>query len=306
MLADYTKLVLGCYAQKRAANILSSRLISPTPAKLRDECVALFAAGIKRKDQAALNTFFEGKAGEDVDLKAMEKYDRDKFKPLWKFITGRINDTDIKNIELLAWLIDFEPRPFVYGKRYDADSTILVDNAIEETRENDEKELVMMEPKSLAGIEKQTEGSQAIKPVVNNNRFRLITRPFIIIAILILVIGVIYWLKKDDEQAMNPFSTMPVEGCMYWAGDHYELTACNEKHGNALVIALDTFALRHLKKINRPDTITLNAIGSVWYIRTSGSIEYFTAPGAYPSDLKKHLKPLTEYIFKHHLEQGVQ
>lgn len=42
---------------------------------------------------------------------AVKKCDTDKFKSLWNFLQKGIKTRE-KNIELLAWLVDFQPRPF--------------------------------------------------------------------------------------------------------------------------------------------------------------------------------------------------
>jgi hypothetical protein len=83
---------------------------------------------------------------------------------------------------------------------------------------------------------------------------------------------------------------------MYWAGDHYEQVSCNQKLGDTMVIALDTFKLRHFKKITRPDTITGYSLGRVWYIKMDGRVEFYTADGHHPIQQQRRLKPLSDYI----------
>ena len=93
---------------------------------------------------------------------------------------------------------------------------------------------------------------------------------------------------------------------MYWIGNEYKRVSCSEKHGDTLIVALDTFRLQHFKKINDPDTITANAIGSVWYIKVNGKMECFTAGGDYPLDPNRKVKPITLYMIKTHIRQNVK
>ncbi len=51
----------------------------------------------------------------------IQRCDTDKFRPLVNYLRGRSESTDEKNIELLAWLIDFPGRPWELGKTYSDD-----------------------------------------------------------------------------------------------------------------------------------------------------------------------------------------
>jgi hypothetical protein len=83
--------------------------------------------------------------------------------------------------------------------------------------------------------------------------------------------------------------------CMYWAGDHYQMSSCDIKLGDTGMIAFDEQKAR-LKRINRPDTISYKAIGRVWYVKIDKGIEYYTAGGFHPIEYKKKLKPITVYM----------
>ena len=114
------------------------------------------------------------------------------FRPVVNFMLRKTKKPDEKVIELLAWLINFEPRPFNYGKKYIPDDTVWIDDDVEEMQEEEEKEPDISKPQSFTNIEKQPEGSEITKPVVNNNPFHLIRRNHIMImAILILTGGAI-------------------------------------------------------------------------------------------------------------------
>jgi hypothetical protein len=300
MFVDYTKLVLRSYEEKKAGNKLSPRLIHPTPAKLKEECEAVFSARYERKDQRTLNVFFgEGREGE-AGLKAIRRCGTDKFKPLANFLIKKTQATEDKNIELLAWLIDFDKRPYEYGKRYDAESGVCENAAVEKIEEAFEEPIVNPD---LSREDKHSPPHAVLSQTPpKKNHFK---RHVIITAITILIaaVGIVYWVQLNKSQAGSSLSFITAQACMCWAGDHYEQVSCS-KHGDTLVVALDTFKLRHLKKINLPDTITQNAIGAVWYIKVNGDIEFFTSGGYYPLDPTRKLKPVTSYIIKKYIQPG--
>ena len=117
---NYIKRVLEDYEKKKVLNVLSNALTYPTTAKLKRECVAVYTARYRRKyDGKALQEFFEiGEEDCDRVVSTINRIDNDDFKPLVNFLKGQTKKTDDKNIELLAWLIDFQPRPWQYGVDY--------------------------------------------------------------------------------------------------------------------------------------------------------------------------------------------
>lgn len=99
------------YQNKKKSGELSLNLKHPTAAKLRNECLLLFRKGLDRADYRTLRSFLGRPDNEEIYESAIRRFDPDKFKPLNNFLRKGTN-TDEKNIELLAWLIDFQPRPY--------------------------------------------------------------------------------------------------------------------------------------------------------------------------------------------------
>lgn len=302
MFIEYTKLVLNRYEEKRANGTLSQRLIRPTPAQLKEECITVCSKRYERRDQGTLNSFFGEGAEKEASLKAITRCGTDSFKPLVKFLRKETKSTEDKNIELLAWLIDFDERPFVYGKRYVVDNIKLDSgDASKETDKAAHEEEPMVQARFFSEPEKQPRNIISLQPSYKKRLSTKTKTGMIVIIILVLAGAVIYWLQKNKSEPLGLVTINAVEACMYWVGDHYEQTSCTQKHGDTQVVALDTFRLKHFKKITRPDTITLNAIGSVWYIRINGGREYFTANGYYPLDPNRKLNPITAYIINKHI-----
>lgn len=141
MLDDYKKAVISDYHQKKVKGLLSVNLSYPTPAKLRDECLLVLHSRPKENDEKLIRDFFNlGVISNDYGP-SIKRFDIDKLRPLLKFIKGQIEDTEPKNIELLAWLIDFEPRPYQYGVVYkDAEEPPTPGKAIYEIAKPDKQD----------------------------------------------------------------------------------------------------------------------------------------------------------------------
>ena len=112
---DYIKLVKAAYYKKQANNELSPLLARSTPANIRQECLNVYKERYDRKDEQVLRAFFgPAESGKQI-LQTIEKFETEKFKPLDNYLKGNTEKTDDKNLGLLAWLIDFQYRPFVFG-----------------------------------------------------------------------------------------------------------------------------------------------------------------------------------------------
>jgi len=332
MFADYTKLILADYEEKRAGNVLSIRLIHPSPAKLREESLAVRSRRYDRKkDEVALVGFFGN--GDDRELlQAIKRIDIDKFKPLINFLKNPAINTDQKNIELLAWLIDFEKRPFELGKKYNTEE---VETEIAETREvevrdseesgiemyaetpfqKDQQEGAVMEQRDpeTADVRRQTAPAEGLpmgtaRTVSPESRSRFKMRIAVIVVVVVALIGMgIYWFGKNKATPIPMgHSLRGSEACMYWTGDHYQQISCARKLGDTLVVALDVEKLRSFKKITRPDTISKKSKGAVWYVKINGRIEFYTSGGYHPVDPQLRLKPITDYIIRNHIHPDMK
>lgn len=309
MFADYTKRVLQVYEKKRAAGVLSPRLIHPTPAKLKEECMANCAGAYERKDERMFSVFFGQAGDENIRLKAVKRCGTDRFKPLVKFLRKETRDTDDKNIELLAWLISFEPRPYELGRNYDPETTM---TEMEQAEGGDEDGTVRPGQPVYSGATPGSAGTGKAEAERNEDKAAVLPGPAggpfkireVLIAVVLLgLAGIfIYRAGKDNGAARSLGRALPgQEACMYWAGDRYQRVSCSQKMEDVLVIALDTAKLRHFRKITRPDTITSNIKDRVWYVKINGAIEFYTSGGYHPLDRHLRLKPLTDYIIRKYI-----
>lgn len=135
-IEDYKQEVILAYKKRKDEGSLPLNLQYHTPANLRKECLAVFHKRYSKKDEETFKLLLdEERNSAEEYFKKIQITSADKFKPLDNFLKGNTGDTKVKNIELLAWLIDFQPRPHVYADMYE-----LV-NMDRESSDHQEKEL---------------------------------------------------------------------------------------------------------------------------------------------------------------------
>lgn len=295
MFIDYQKAVLQDYRKKKDSNTISQRLVHPTPANLKEACIAVCQERYDRKDELLLRDFFGKQDAPSAYLQAIKKYDTDKFKALLNFLNEKVKNPDPKNVELLAWLIDFEPRPFKLGRRYD-DLNMEQESIKEANGDPGEQEVQVQDGEEEEKAQEESEASRknkdedsisALTDTRQKTKFILIKQPAIMLTGVFILVGAISYLV---------FRPTGSERCMYWVGDHYEQVSCNHTFQNTLVIAYDSIKLTTFKRITRTDTITENSKGKVWYSKIDNNIEFFTSGGFHPVYIHRRLKPITEYI----------
>lgn len=316
MFADYSTLIFRYYEQKKAAKTLPMELVEPTPARLRDLCQMVCNETFDRKDETTLKKFFGNATNREVCLKAIERCDINKFKPLITYLGDSSVKTHTKNVELLAWLIDFQPRPFDYRMRYVVEETEIPTTNFQSNEIRDSKvELAVTvngaEPNKTVIPEKERvtqqgppvqTGETASQAISRRGRTMKTSKRIVALTTIIIVLVCIgfYALWRSSPKTSPPIPPGS-QGCMFWAEDHYQPVPCNMKLGDTLAIALDSEKLVHFRKITRPDTITDNARGSVWYVRYRGNYEFYTSDGYHPIDPQLRLRPITPFIIAKHV-----
>ncbi|AHF17072.1 hypothetical protein [Niabella soli] len=310
MFDDYTKLVLQDYETKKAAGLLPLNLSKPTPARLRDECLIAYKGRPQRKDENMLRDFF-GKADNDIGYwRIVKKCAIDRFRPLINFLKKPTIRTDEKNVELLAWLIDFEPRPFQLSSRYDLNDE--EKDMIDEKTGQPENDRIAEAQKGVLSPdepidEKDEEGEMPVflnpQPVLNEHKYPFKLSTALIIIVVLALSGLFIYQNIRKGELLNAMGTTlnRRDACMYWTGDHYQQIPCGQKVYGTMVIALDSEKLVHFKKITKPDTLSEADIRRVFYIKYGGKIEFYTGGGPHPVYTDRSLKPLTAYIYEKYI-----
>ncbi|MDY0905070.1 hypothetical protein [Pedobacter sp. CFBP9032] len=304
MFEDYQNAVLSAYRKKLADDQLP-HLNAISPALLRQECLNVFRERYNpKKDDVVLRTFF-GPERDKGYLKVIDEHPTDKFKALSVFFKGGIAKPDKKNLELLAWLIDFEDRPYQIKDAYHISTPIakIEETLIEENPPND-VEIKSVEEKINPSNE-EAEKKQEIRtiqtiaenhtPIKENNAFGFPKKYNKAVASFAVAVGILtasYVLFNENKQ------------CMYWNGERYVSIACDERLDNASVIAFNEETATNLKRILRPDTLTEHSVRKVWYNKVwTDSIDFYTDSGSVPTNSNKRLMPMTNYILNKYIIQ---
>ena len=272
MFDEYRASVLRTYKNKQAANTLEPNLMRPTPKKLREECLKLYETRYLKKDEKTIRAFFGSNLDKAEYKKTIGKFDLDKFKPLDNFLKGKTTDPEEKNIELLAWLIDYQPRPHEYGETYPV-------GTLAETP---------------TGGKTEIKDSASAAPATNGSLMK-----YIVLAIVVIIVGIggyFLFANRNKSEVQGNVQIKRNGKCMYWAGDHYMPGRCDLKHGDTPVVALDSEKLINFKKVTDTNSISENSVRKVWYVKIDKKLELFTDSGFHPIDTGIRLKPLTKYM----------
>lgn len=278
---DYTKAVLASYRRKRGNKTLPLGMLQLTRRGLRAACHEVCRDRYNRTDEPILKAFFGVGYDHTACMQAIAGYDVDKFRPLVNFLKEETTNPDDKVVELVAWLVEFQPRPYDpkidYGK---------LQAGASDTPQGPQGDIIN-EPPSATKLDV--------------GKIRKDKRVIWAIAITVLLALTIYMtIYGSGFNRKAPVVYIGHQGCMYWNEDHYEAISCRQ-HGDTLVVALDSNKLIHFRKITRPDTITANAIGTIWYARYRKDYDFFTGDGLHPLDPNLRLRPITEYIIRNHI-----
>ena len=302
---DYIKLVIDTYNKKRANNELSPLLAQSTPANIRRECLNVYQERYQKKDEQVLRAFFGPTEHGRQFLQAIREFETDKFRPLDNYLKGSTEKTDDRNLELLAWLINFKHRPYVFGVDVilSEDELLTIDRYGKETEEN---EAIKEEERSGTKVEEEktylNKENSLPTPSINKGQGNKLKKRFALFLIGATCLGGIYFIWKQERNRQIAFGNANT-GCMYWKDDHYEAMPCNEERKGLLKLAMDTEKVKSFKRIIQEDTITEKSIGKVHYIKIDGRIEYYTADGNHPIEVTRTLRPLSPYMFNKYLRK---
>lgn len=245
-------------------------LAIPSSAKLRDLALHIYDNGLPKNDEIIFRLFFEIKNDEDF-RRGIQQVDLDKFKAVSNFLKGKSERTNSNILNLIAILLDFQPRPFAAFriKKSDWFSIKKVNNF-----ENE-------------GYVKSTQ--------INQNTIK--------IGFAILVFLVLGFTTK--------MIFFPEEQCMQWQKDHYVLVDCQNEavgFGNFNEVKPASENELTLQKItpNENTVYFKNDKPLIWYVKINDStIECFNQQGFHP-ELGKPLKPISKYMINKYLVKNGQ
>ncbi|RQO65859.1 hypothetical protein DBR43_26790 [Pedobacter sp. KBW06] len=301
MFEDYLKAILAAYEYKKVEGTLPPNLLHPTPGNLKEECLIVYRERYDSADDDVLRLFFSASDKDKGYTKSIQDCNVNDFRQVKKILNRNTPNPGLKFIELIAWLIDFKPRPSIlYYKQADRNKTTNhLENSNVPPEETNEPNVPALQV-TIHEVSEQKTGTPELSihgiPGPGGQKTKPSIRTIVLACTgIFLVAGATFFLWKDKTPStLNGF--LPAQKCMYWKGDHYEPVDCNEKITASPVVPLNIRKLNTFKKITLPDTLTKNSLGKVWYIRTGNQREYFTDSGNHPVDTVRTLRPLSEYI----------
>lgn len=272
---DYKKEVKAKYEEAKTGEF-SGFLMKPSPAELKNLCLLLFDKGVSKHDQEILDRFFE-LDDKSNKRKQMEYFNVDKLRPISNFLKGNTETTRAVSLDLIAVLVNFNPRP--YKKFFIGDKQELID----------EVNVIEISKGDSGGYEEE-------KRVGFFEEFknRSISKTIALATIPLFIFGsVSYGVKNTFFSEQN---------CMVWVKNHYEAADYEVLKDTAQVRPFNQDLLDNFKKITVCDTTTFFKNGDIdkpviWYGKAPDKkkYEYFNQPGLHP-ETGKTLKPISKYI----------
>ncbi len=319
---DYLKAILEHYeVVKNGKN--ADLLENPTPGNLKKLCLQLLEKGLNNADEKAFLNFFHPK--EDRALYAhIRNMSTDGLRTPSDFLRlkqGLTNNRQHAN--LVAVLIDFEPRPFVKFQdiiQEEKEKEELSKKDILKEKEENTQPIAEAQKEELQSVEeaigkekiveeeKQKEDFTETETVVESqieqrathfanpvdNSPKATTRrktAFIALAVILFVSLTGFFIHRSTEPK-----------CMIWKEDHYEMIDCEQETAMGL-FAIDKIRpynealFEGMRKIIPTDTSTFfNGEDPVLhYSKRNNECEFFTMPGKHPVT-GKDLHPVSRLI----------
>lgn len=257
--------------------LASINLKKLTDASIKRECQELFKKKNSRSDQQVLRNFLRLREEDDIAI-ALRKTDAGKFKTIGSLLKNSTTDPRLETLDITAWLLNV--------KLVDEDVVNEVPPA-EEVKEKEKNDTKQDHPKhDDKGTKEKSTPSK-----------RMLRNAIVSFCLSLIFIGAYFFWEFNPKKIII---RMPKtnEKCMYWAYDHYEPTTCEDTlNTSRKLISLNLQELVNLRKINRPDTLNVGHLGTIWYRKINNKLHLFTSSGRLPSDTSKVLLPLTKYMF---------
>lgn len=279
-ITDYKKEVKAKYEEAKTGNF-SGFLLKPSPSELKNLCLVLFDKGYNKWDQEIVERFFE-LDDKSNKRKQIECFEVDKLRPISNFLKGKTEVTRVVNLDLIAILVDFNPRP--YRKFLSRNKEELADG------------VAVNEILKIENREKEDRLELAVFEELKKKR---VSKKMVFAVIPLFVFGAAGYSVK------NIF--FPNKNCMVWAKNHYEAVECDKVNDTIEVCPFNQNVMDNFKKITICDTTTFFKNKNidkplVWYGKSPDKkeYEYFNQAGLHP-ETGKTLKPITQYIIRKYI-----
>ncbi|MFD2586145.1 hypothetical protein ACFSQJ_04345 [Croceitalea marina] len=309
-IKSYQKEILAKYKREKGGE-LRGYLAAPTRSQIRDACVYLFHRRNEKNDEYILNRFFQFK-NDDNKLIEIENFGDGRFRSIENFLKEEVENTSVRNLNLISWLIDFKPRPYEeYSKFENSNSEEKpadkpeseISDKFDDDDNNDGLKINQEEEIEEFKRKKRKEETKKIVMIIG-----------IVIGAILTTIGILKNQSVTNEvddlppnnEVINNTSNQLVNpsSCMTWADSIYVEVSCDNGPFSRYGTKVDTLDQMKLKKMKK---VTVDAAYKffsesneplIWYYKKSSrEIEYFTAPGLHPTN-GETLRKITPYIIE--------
>lgn len=283
MTPAYINCVKGKLRELRDSGELIQALLNPTPASIRNECLRLLPTRTGKMDKKILADFFGHDEKKETLNETISRVDLEDLKALKNFFYGETSKPNYKVVEMMAWLIDFQPRPYTPSIDY---ATLSAGDA--NNKKENEKSTIVSAGSSTSlgkGLPERQKRTSKWKTIA-------------IASATILLLG------RGGYQLFDKGKTEKQEAgdsCMYWAENHYERGACIQRGGDSVLAPFDELRFRNFRRITDTSMITSNLIGKLWYRIKEGKFEFYTMEGKHPVD-RRTLRRLTAKSYDNYLK----
>lgn len=295
-LEAYKKAVRLKYEQEKNGDY-SSFLLTPSRGRLRDLCKELFKNHSNVDDLKSFRLFF----GFDCNPEGLNELrtQKDKFRPIETFFKGETDLTDIEGINIAAFLVDFQPRPFM---KYLRQHSIAPTPAATPTNSAVDK-APLAEDSSMIGFlaVKPTYG-EVDPPKETKERggffFWIWRNKFVTILLIIAALLGGFSLSRY---------VFTEKQCMQWQNDRFVVVDCLKDPDSTFVQAILPLNERLLdfRRVEVSDTTIFfrNGKSLYWYCKVDGKPQFFNSvgDGSHP-ETGGSLRRVTPYIVERHVE----
>lgn len=175
-IEEYKKEILKKFKEEEGGR-LAGYETNLTSSSVKKACVYLYNVRKSESDVTILKSFFEIDKYPKLELQEIiKKTDEDRFKPIWKFLKGETQRTSPTRLDLIAWLVDFKPRP---SQLYRSDN--IIDEKVHENK-NYRKENI-----------------EQIETVKTKSKLFFKVSTAIIIVILLLLLAIAFGIGKSTH-----------------------------------------------------------------------------------------------------------
>jgi len=273
-------------------------LDNPSPANLKRLCLEALDRDFHPKDKEVFDRFSDKK--EKTLHGFISNMNAEDLKTPSNFLKSGKLLKKIEHADILAILIDFEPRPYANFRKLSlGEKAFSIKNQEEDNSATTSFQEKSIEPitENYKGKENATEHTEKNTEITASGFLNPVKKPinkaFIALTLLLLcgLFGFAYYKSTAQK-------------CMIWKDDHFERIDCEPSTitnfmSTAKIHPFNEELFENQRKVTPNDTTTFFKNGEpvLYYLKKDNKCEFFTLPGWHPVH-RKALRPVSERIVR--------